>query len=160
LAYSYVFYESLSYGPAVAQAQESVQKAGNDQQKSEQAKSDLADALARFNPRVGTWTTALAGLVGTVVATMFGQELAKVQSQASGAQAAGFAGQAGEAGKNLALKLNTWRDKMSTAYLVVYVVFAFIAILIWIVAPYTVDAVVNLGTIAGTLLLAVARTAF
>jgi hypothetical protein len=162
IMFSYSFIQTYQYGGEVAAAQQQEADAGSDPAKIAEAQKALKAAMGKFNPRLDTWATAVAGLVGTIVATLFGQEVGKLQQQAGNPTTPDPASQiarAQDATRNLG-NPSGWREWMSLSYFLVYLFFGLIAVVFLILFPYCPDTVKNLATISGALILAIARAAF
>ncbi len=119
-----------------------------------EATAAASGARSDFTDNVNYLATALAGLIGTVVASMFGQELGENKARAApGAQAVAAA-------NHLLIDVGGWRNKLSTFYAITYFLFGFIAIATWAFSLYSPEMIKNLATISLTLLLAIARSFF
>jgi len=114
-------------------------------------------ALSIFSDNRNYLATALAGLIGTVVATMFGKDLGETKAAVPTATPAA---QTLTAAAHLVRDLNGWRKKLSSAYAITYFLFGAVAIGTWAFAPYCPDMIKSLATISLTLILAITRSFF
>jgi len=122
-----------------------------------EAAAAASTARAVFSDNINYLATALAGLVGTVVVMMFGQELGEQKVTAPHATPAV---QSAAAASDLLSDFHGWRRKLGTLYAITYFLFGAVAIATWAFALYSPEMVKNLATISLTLLLAIARSFF
>jgi hypothetical protein len=122
-----------------------------------QARAEAEIVRAVFADNINYLATALAGLVGTIVAMMFGQELG--QEKVANPAATPVAHSAAAA-KDLLTDLHGYRRVLGTIYAITYFLFAVVAIATWAFAPYSPEMIKNLATISLTLMFAIARSFF